>query len=434
MNASLSSFLLILTPLWPLLLAFPALRSWLKWPCYIALLPAFILLSVATDVTVNLPWLLFGSGLGLDGVGRFLLAMSALLWVGAATRLPATIKKPTDEIRTSFFLLTLAGNLGAILATELVGFFAFSVLMGYGFYGLLVAGGNKATRSAARLYLVLLILTDLALFEALLIAASMTADPHFATLQQTTTVSPASTLYLSMVLIGFAARAAIWPLHFWLPRVFASAQPEAVLLLAGVPVAVALLGIVRWLPLGEISATGPGLVMLGLGAAAMLYAIFTGLRRTQRCRPAASVVIFASGLFAAAVGMGLTDPAAWQRYEHFVYVFIACLGPAVAALIVISKRLQKKLPYPIAKEQQRDNSKLWLELYLAKILRRLTQTATDTLPSLRSAWRTKIKHFWPTGVWQRILYRCEHSLQRWSYAIILFLLLAIITALLGAAF
>ncbi len=158
MNTTLSAILLLSVPGYPLLLAFPALRSCLPapWPCYIALLPAVILLAVPMAFSVDLPWLLFDTGLGIGEASRWLLAMSVVLWAAAATLLQVPTGQSADNRLTTFFLLTLAGNLGAILATDLVGFFAFSTLMGYGFYGLLVNGGNQAARRAGRVYLGLL--------------------------------------------------------------------------------------------------------------------------------------------------------------------------------------------------------------------------------------------------------------------------------------
>ncbi len=432
MNTTLIAFLLILTPLLPLLLAFPALRSRIFWPCHVALLPALILVTVPAGVSVELPWLLFGSGLGIDGAARLFLAMSVLLWAAAATLLHTVKGKTVDDRLTTFFLLTLGGNLGAILATDLVFFFAFLALMGYAFYGLLVAGGGEGTRRAARVYLVLLILSDLALFEALLIAAAMTEDMGFEAVRQAMAESPLSGLYLLMVLAGFAARAAIWPLHFWLPRVFRSTRPALALLLAGVPVAVALLGIVRWLPLGEITTPVLGLSLQALGIAAILYAFFAGLKRIQLKVLPAYAVILATGLFAIAVGMGLADPAAWKRYGNLVYFFIAYLGFGMAVLIAIIGWLQAKVHYPVTSEKQADDSCLWFERWFEALLRWATQLGVDTLPRLRAACLTKAALLRHTCGWQKILDASERALQRWCFAITLFLLLAMVFIFLAA--
>ena len=434
MNTVLSALLLILTPLLPLLLAFPALRSRISWPCHIALLPALILLTVPVGVSIELPWLLLGSGLGFDDeAGRLLLAMSVLLW-SAATILLYTVKgEPADDHLTTFFLLTLAGSLGAILATELVGFFAFSVLMGYAFYGLLVAGGDEETRRAARVYLVLLILADLALFEALLIAATTTEDLGFGVVRQAMAQSASPSLYLSMVLAGFALKAGVWPLHFWLPPAFRSARPAVALLLGGVPVAIGLLGAVRWLPLGEITSPDLGLISQGMGVAAMLYAILAGLKRAQLKMLPAYATIFATGLFATTLGAGLSDLAVWSRHGNLAYFFIASLGVGVAVLVATIGWLQARYHYPAMPENQADDSSPWFERWPGAVMRWAAQMGVDTLPRLRATWLAKVGGLRQVRAWQRTLDGSERSLQRWAYAITLFLLLGIVVVFVGAS-
>jgi len=269
-NDFLSVLLLLSVPGLPLLLAFPALHTRLSWSCYFALLPAVILLLLPTTVSVDLPWLLFGTKIGFDGTFRWLLGMCVLLWFFAANRLQPLNDPAVNNRLISFFLLTLAGSLGTILATGLMGFFVFSTLMGYGFYGLLVSAGGHAARRGGRAYLVLLILADLALFEGILVAASTTGDLTFDSVQLAMAQSDSPGLYLVMVLAGFAVKACLWPLHFWLPLVFRSSQPVVALLLPAAPITLAMLGIVCWLPLGDISSPGLGLIIQAIGVAAYL--------------------------------------------------------------------------------------------------------------------------------------------------------------------
>ena len=217
MSDILCVLLLLSVPGLPLLLVFPALHSRLSRPYYFAMLPAVILLVLPATASVDLPWLLFGTKLGLDGSFRWLLAMSVLLWVFAASLLQPLKDLATNNRLISFFLLTLAGSLGTILATGLVGFFVFSSLMGYAFYGLLVSAGGDTTRRGGRVYLVLLIVADLALFEAMLIAAATTTgDLTFDSVYLAMAMSDSPDLFLLMVLVGFALKAGVWPLNFWL--------------------------------------------------------------------------------------------------------------------------------------------------------------------------------------------------------------------------
>jgi len=331
-NTTLGVLLLLSVPGLPLLLLLPTLRSRLSRPCHLALLPAVILLTVPVDLSIEVPWLLFGTGLGIDGESRLLIAMSVVLWI-AATFLQAPTGQTDDNRQTIFFLLTMAGNLGTILATEMVGFFTFSTLMGYGFYGLLVNGGDAAVRRAGRVYLGFLILADLALFEALLIAATTSEDLGFGVVRHAIERSAAPGFYLSVVLAGFALKAGVWPLHFWLPLAFRSARPAVVLLLGGVPVAIGLLRMVRWFPLGELSLPGLGVGIQWVGLAAAIYGTVAGLRQSHPRALLAYAGIVVTGLFVTTLGSGLEWPVIGTTIKETAHLFILYLGFMLAALV-----------------------------------------------------------------------------------------------------
>ena len=351
MNSILNILLLLSVPVLPLLLAFPALRSHLPWPRHIALLPAILVLAVPTVASIEVPWLLFGTGLGIEGAGRFLLAMSVVLWACAASLVQTPIDPSVDSRFTTLFLLTMAGNLGVILATDLVGFFAFSTLMGYGFYGLLVNDGDTAARQAGRVYLGSLILADLLLFEALLIVAATTADLSFAVVHQAIAQSHAPGLYVLMVLAGFALKAAIWPLHFWLPLTFRSARPAVALLLGGVPVAIALLGIVRWLPPGGSALTDLGGSIQWIGLAAAVYGTIAGLLQSHPRPLLAYAGIVVTSLFVTSLGSGPEWPMAGSAIQGTAHLFIPCLGFTLAALVagsvLATKVNSRRAPGPL---------------------------------------------------------------------------------------
>ena len=440
MNDFLSVLLLLSVPGLPLLLAFPALHSRLSWSCYFALLPAVILLTLPATVSVDLPWLLFGTKLGFDGTFRWLLGMSVLLWIFAASHLQP-LKDPFANNRLiSFFMLTLAGSLGTILTTGLVGFFVFSTLMGYGFYGLLVSAGGHTARRGGRAYLVMLILADLALFEGLLIAAvATTGDLAFDSVHLAMAQSDSPGLFLVMVLTGFVLKAGVWPLHFWLPLVFRSSQPLVALLLPVAPITLAMLGAVRWLPLGEISSPGLGLIIQAIGVAAMFYAaifyvIGTGLKKAQLNTLPVYAIILVTGLFFTAIGTGLADPDAWNRYGNWALYFIASLGFGMAVLITVSGWLQAKQHSPATPAKQVEDSSLWFERWSGIIVVRVWNTGFDTLPRWCAWWLAKVSRLWLLiCTLQSVLDASERTLQHWTLAITLFLLLVIAVVFVGAS-
>ena len=294
--------------------------------------------------------------------------------------------------------------------------------MGYGFYGLLSYGTEHAVKRAARVYLFTIVLADLLLFEALLIAGSVTRELDFDTLSQMMSESDSLVLYQSMILLGFSLKAGLWPLSYWLVLAFRSARFEVAILLAGVPVAIAMLGVVRSLPLGNIVMPELGMFISGMGVVATAYAIFYALLQRQLIRLTASATIFATGLFTISLGAVLIEPQRWFHYEHIVTIFIASLGSAIAILSMVTGWLQ------VRNNQSAQQSYLvgytsWFETAAGTLLRWGAHFGNEVLPRLYTSCQAFIRSGWRSDDWIKKLQTTEHFLQRWPVAITLFLLM-----------
>ncbi len=317
---------------WPLLLVLPVVRRQLPCPHYLAVMPAALLflsllLSPGT-VSLNLPWLLFDTALSMDDDRRWLLLMTVVIWLLAAP-LERHQRLSGTHWQSSLYLLTLAGSLGVVMADDLVGFFSFSTLMGYGFYGLLIQPGNALAGVAARRYLICLVIADLLLFEALLLAAFYGESLQFSVLAEAMTGSSVLPLYLLMVFAAFALKVGFWPLHFWLHTAYRSASPLSFLLLV-LPVALGLFGLVRWLPLGAFHDQTTAITLQIFGAAAMLYAALRWFHSVTR---PAWQSLFASGLVIFLLGAGIANSLWWQQHgAALIYPVIATVGIALALL------------------------------------------------------------------------------------------------------
>ncbi|HSH28421.1 MAG TPA: hypothetical protein VK971_00830 [Thiohalobacter sp.] len=307
---------------WPLLVALPGVYRHLPQPYLLALAPAALLLTTTDAATLDMPWIVFGSGLELDTGRRWLLGMSLLLWL-AAGRLTARLDRLRQPVTFTLLLITFSGQVGMILASEPVGFLCFSTLLGYGFFGLLVQGGDAGALRAARLYIAALILADLLLFEALLLAAYLQEAQRFVGFDYRLEGSPA-VLYSGLVLLAFLLKAGIWPLHAWVTAALRTAAPPSRLLLMGGPVVMALLGLWRWLPAGQGLET-VGQVCRGLGAAALGYALLQALRRPQPVRRPGWLVVALAG--ALLLGFGQA------RLEPDIHALLQTLGAPLLSLV-----------------------------------------------------------------------------------------------------
>ena len=426
MNGIVSGFLLVSALGLPLLLAFPPLHRRLPWPVHIALLPAIALVFIPVDLCIELPWFLLGTGLGLDAGSRWWLAISVMMWGVIAIFLLPPNGRNVHHPLTSLFLLSLTGQMGAVLATDMVSFFALSTLMGYACIGLLLADADETIRRAGRIYLVLLILADIILFEAMVMAEAISEDLGFATLARVISLSNSLDLYLSIVLVGFAFKVGLWPLHIWLPLAYATARPATALMLWVGPVATGLLGVLRCLPLGEVSAPMPGGALLFLGAVTILYVIFFCFKRAQRRQLPAYVATIVTGSFVMGLGAGLSDPALWSGYGDLAPIFVFTMGLVLAIMIVSFEWSMAKGEISGANKVDRT----LLESWFAAFVHWGRRAGIDTLPDFRALWLARRDGLRQKRIWQRAFDAGEYFLQRWSFALTLFLLLVIVTVVL----
>ncbi len=451
---TMTESLLLLTPGLPLLLAAQWLRRFVPRFEYVAILPALLLLLFAEQSRVDLPWLLLGSGLGFVKQTPLLLSMALLLWLPAAFSLSVRLQRnessPSSEITSqrysTFFLLTLSGYLATILAMDVVGFFTFSTLMGYSFYGLLINDGDSNRKRAGRLYLYFFIVADLLLFEAALIAVVATGNLSFSAVRDANLSinmvrdvnlnfevvraalisSSHSVTYLSLVIIGFALKAGFWPFYFWLPLAFRAATPPAALLIGGVPVAIALLGLVRWLPLGDITLPLAGMIIQLSGAAAILFSLVYALILRELKTLPTQLTLLTTGLFTVALGVGLSKPYLWQEYGHLAYFYIVFMSLALALLTaVIAWRQDGKLSTDKSMEPT-EVRVMWIEHVSEMIVYHIRTLGMETLPRWRASFLVTTQYYLHIPVWKKALQNAEFILRRWSFTITLLVLLGIV--------
>ena len=410
---------LLLVIAWPLLLAIPVIRARLPGPQFLSIIPAAVLVLSFQDLSLELPSVLLGTQFAIGTEVRWILAMLVVVWFVAAA-IDSTLPRNSPEDRhTTFFMLTLAGNLGTVLAADLVAFFSFSTLMGYGFYGLLMQQQNQAVQRATRLYVILLVIADLALFEALLLAAFATEDLRFVAIQEA--MAKSGQFYLWMVVIAFAFRAGMWPFHFWLTNILQSASRSICLLAISVPVAMGLLGLLRWLPLGFPGFEVVGIVLLMMGIAAMIYSVIRLFSQDFMKLLSTWSTVVTSGIVSAILGTSLVQPTIWLQSAHFSYPFIA--GASIF-LVILNLTLSRKQDGQLAVDVDLRH----IETIIKKLERcntvflRWTRDRRDEVrSSLRELW---FKTFLPLS---RIYVKFKSLtvVSQWTASLTMFLLLGL---------
>jgi formate hydrogenlyase subunit 3/multisubunit Na+/H+ antiporter MnhD subunit len=299
-----------LTPL--LMVPFSGLQL-SKWFLVLAPLPALGIAVLATfsvypsNSTLEIPWLLLGVVWGLDVTGRIFLLVSSLLWLAGSIY---GINKPTEGLQTKryrvFFLLSMSGNLGLIIAQDMVSFYLGFALMGLSAYGMIKPSRTQRARHAARLYLTMTILGEVALFTAIVLLAAQTDALEFVHLQNIEFFSAA----IVLLIIGFGIKIGLPGLHMWMPLTYMAAPVGTVAILGSSMLNAGLLGLLRFLPPGNDSLFAWGETIVVIGLIATFYGIVIGLLQNNTRSVLAYSSISKMGTLTMGIGLALKNPQA----------------------------------------------------------------------------------------------------------------------------
>ena len=323
MNAAL----LLLAVLVPLVVAVASLHPRARgtmdaiapWTAGFALAAALL---VRPEVTIDLPWLLLGARLGLDVTGQFFLAFTSLLWLLAGVYGQSYLCHDTARPRFfAFYLVTMAGNFGLILAHDILTFVFFFAMMSFSAYGLITHNRDPESRRAGRTYIVLVVLGEVLLFAGLVLAALQADSLLFANVRAGVALSPARDVIVALLLVGFGIKLGVVPLHFWLPLAHPVAPTPASAVLSGAMIKAGLLGWMRFLPLGEAVMPDWGALCIVVGFIAAFYGVMVGLAQGNAKTVLAYSSVSQMGLAVVAVGSVLTEPAAWPTVSAALTVF-----------------------------------------------------------------------------------------------------------------
>jgi hypothetical protein len=264
----------------------------------------------AEPVRLDLPELFLQdtSALVLDEISRAALLLFGGLWFTAGL-LPAQRANGHPAIP---MLVALSGATALALAGGGPMIFAGMLVTGYGMYAILACEPNDDWRRGGRALIVLLVVSDLLVFEILLAS----------------TAYPAPGVQPGLVLLGIIAlilRGGIPPAHAWLPPALAAAGMPTAVLLVAVPTAAALFGALKILPGGMPEF---GVLCLLLGLAGVAWAATCGLAQSQ-ARPTLGYALAAT---AALLFMAL--PAGAGEGGQLAWLVLALLASCAALPIV----------------------------------------------------------------------------------------------------
>ncbi|MDZ7714178.1 MAG: proton-conducting transporter membrane subunit [Rhodovibrio sp.] len=303
MTAWTGAFLPMVALAWPLLLAtfaaLPPVRSRAVRLLPLAPLPALQLALAGAEGVTAAPDLLLGVTLGLDPAGRLLLGMTAALWLIAGLAAQPMAGQVRSSVFVGFWCLTLAGNVGVLLAADVLTFYVAFAAVSLASWYLVVHDGTPAALGAGRVYIVLAISGEVALLTGLLIGVDAAGGTGIAAVRAALGETALGPLAVTLLVAGFGIKAGLVPLHVWLPLAHPAAPVPASAVLSGAIVKAGLWGMLVFLPPGAA-----GQALVGLGLAGAFGAALWGLTQRNPKAVLAYSTVSQMGLMAMLVGAG----------------------------------------------------------------------------------------------------------------------------------
>lgn len=225
-----------------------------------------------------------GIGLAADGMAAAFLAMTAV--VALAVSIHATAYFAPGSRREGFWplwLLLWAALNALYLSADLFNLYVTLELLGMAAVALAALGGGRAALEAAMRYLVVGLVGSLGFLGGVAILYLTYGSLHLGTLAAALEANTATWGALVLMTTGVLAKAALFPLHFWLPPAHANAPaPVSAALSALVVKAAAYLVMRLWLDLfGPAVTPAAGMVLGTLGAGAVLWGSWQALRAAR---------------------------------------------------------------------------------------------------------------------------------------------------------
>lgn len=281
-------------------------------------LPALLAaLFIPVDKTLELPALLLGSHFMLDVTGKTFLFFTSVLWLVAGLFAVEYLKK--DERRPTFFmyfLLAMTGNIGLIIAGDMLSYYLWFALMSFASYGLVIHTRTDFARRASNVYIALVVIGEVMLFAALVLIASETGTTRLSDIAASGGIS---TLPNVLVFISFGIKAGVAMLHVWLPLAHPAAPVPASAVLSGTMIKAGLLGWIRFLNPGDLSPEwGEAIIVIGLITA--FYGALIGVWQDDPKAVLAYSSISQMGLITVGVGMLLVLP---DQFETLALTAVA---------------------------------------------------------------------------------------------------------------
>jgi multicomponent K+:H+ antiporter subunit D len=259
----------------------------------------------------------------------------------------------------ALFQLQLMGLYGAFLTADLFNLFVFFEVLLAASYGLLLHGGGPERVRAGLHYIAINLVASLLFLIGVAVLYGVTGTLNMADIAQKLPAVPAADRGLlhagaAILAIAFLAKAALWPLNFWLPPAYAAASAPAAAVFA-ILTKVGVYAVLRLWTLcfpaeAGISAGFGDRVLVWGGMATLAYGAIGMMASQQLARLAGYSVIASSGTLIAAIGFDAPVLGGAALY------YLASSTLAACALFLLVELLERSREVEIAPPELDDGN------------------------------------------------------------------------------
>ena len=238
--------------------------------------------------------------------------ITAVMWVGTSMFSPEYFAHERENFgRYRFFVLfTLGAVEGVMLSGDLMTAFIFFEVLSFTSFTWVIHEETQAAIRAGYTYLFVAVIGGLLLFMGLLLLDHAAGTLSFAGLHEALSGAGASPDSLArpqvlaggiLILLGFGAKAGMFPLHIWLPKAHPAAPSPASALLSGILTKVGIYGILMtalYVLAGDyrfgLIVLAAGFLTMLLGAVLALFSV--NLKRTLACSSMSQIGFILTGI------------------------------------------------------------------------------------------------------------------------------------------
>ncbi len=167
-----------------------------------------------------------------DQFSALLVSVTALLVIGCLS-FAFTIQEDTHRLYVPLALVLSAGVYGAYLTADLFNLFVFIEVLLAPSYILVVLVGGRRRINAGRVYLTISLLASTVYLVGIGLLYGVTGTVNLGDLAGAAQSSPAVVVAGGVLLVAMAIKAAVVPMHSWLPRVYPDTNPAVAALFSG---------------------------------------------------------------------------------------------------------------------------------------------------------------------------------------------------------